>query len=83
MPQVICTLPNAANVISGYKFSPHSEGKISEDLPDDTASRLTSIAGYKLANIESAQVQVVQKPVTEPTIQAEVVEISLARPAKK
>jgi len=69
MPQVICTLPNAANVISGYKFSPHSEGKISEDLPDDTVSRLTSIAGYKLANIESAQVQVV--------------EISLARPAKK
>ena len=47
MPQVICTLPNAADVISGYKFSKHAEGKISEDLPAEVANRLSLIAGYK------------------------------------
>lgn len=85
MPQVICTLPNAAHVISGYTFSDHAKGKISEELPFDAASRLASIEGYQLVDIESAQkqAQVVQEPITEPAIQAEVVENTLAKPAKK
>ena len=85
MPQVICTLPNAAYVISGYKFSDHAEGKISEELPADVANRLASIDGYKFTDSKSTQkpVQAVQKPITEPAIRAEIVEISLVQPAKK
>jgi len=85
MPQVICTLPNAAHVIGGYKFSDHVKGKISEELPFDVANRLASIQGYQLVDIESAQkqAQIVQKPISEPAIHAEVVEISSAKSAKK
>lgn len=85
MPQVICTLPNAAHVIGGYTFSDHAKGKISEELPFDVASRLAAIEGYQLVDIESAQKQAqdVQEPITEPAIQAEVVENTLAKPAKK
>jgi len=83
MPQVICTLPNAADVISGYKFLQHPEGKISEDLPVDVANRISSIAGYKLADSKATpkQSQVAQKPSVDDVIHAD--EVTSAQPAKK
>ena len=85
MPQVICTLPNAADVISGYKFSKHAEGKISEDLPAEVANRLSLIAGYKLvdAKIVKKQPQSAQKPAVDDIIHADANEIPAAQPAKK
>lgn len=50
MVQVICTLPNASEEISGVKFSAHDEGMISEDITQDVADGFLEISnGYKLA----------------------------------
>lgn len=49
MPRVICDLPNASLEISGIKFSPLDEGGlISEEISEEQAKRLASIAGYSL-----------------------------------
>lgn len=57
MPKVICTLENAADEISGYKFTalPDGAGKISEDLPEDVAAVFLSITGYKAEVAEAAK----------------------------
>ncbi|ATI15637.1 hypothetical protein [Bordetella phage vB_BbrM_PHB04] len=48
MPKVICTLPNASELISGVKFEPHERGVISEDISDDLAETFLAIRGYEL-----------------------------------
>ncbi len=49
MPQVLCTLPNAAEEISGFKFTPVEGGVLSEEIGDETAlSIFLSIPGYSL-----------------------------------
>ena len=53
MVQVICTLPNASEEISGVKFCPHDEGMISEDITQEVADGFLLIPhGYKLAGAE-------------------------------
>lgn len=50
MVQVICTLPNASDEISGVKFSAHDEGMISEEVSQEVADGFLEISnGYKLA----------------------------------
>lgn len=48
MPKVICTRPNASNLINGVKFEPHERGVISEDISDEKAEAFLSIPGYEL-----------------------------------
>ena len=67
MPQVICTLPNAANKINGYVFENHADGKISQDLPVEVADRFLKITGYKLADTKAQEPDEPPKaPVTPP-----------------
>lgn len=46
MPKVICTLPNAAEEISGVKFAPGAAGHISEEISEEQAAVFLSIPGY-------------------------------------
>lgn len=49
MAQVICTLPNASELISGVKFSKNGKvGMISEEVTDDEAAEFAKISGYKI-----------------------------------
>lgn len=48
MPRVICTLENASEEISGWRFTADRGQMVSEDLPDDVAARFASIPGYRL-----------------------------------
>lgn len=50
MVQVICTLPNASEEISGVKFSKHEDAMISEEITQEVADGFLEISsGYKLA----------------------------------
>lgn len=60
MPKVLCTLPNAADEISGIKFSAHEKGMLSEEISDEQAKRLASIPGYMLVGAAP------QKPASNP-----------------
>lgn len=46
MATVLCTLPNAAELINGVRFTPSPLGMISEDIPEEAAARFASIPGY-------------------------------------
>jgi hypothetical protein len=46
MAKVICTLPNASELISGVKFVAHELGVISEEIADDVAAGFAAIKGY-------------------------------------
>lgn len=48
MSKVICTLPNASELINGVKFEPHERGVISEDISDEQAEAFLAIPGYEL-----------------------------------
>lgn len=49
--KVICTLENAADTISGVKFTAREDGgKISEEISAEKAEAFTSIPGYELAD---------------------------------
>lgn len=50
MAKVICTLPNASNLINGVKFVEHELGMISEEIEDEVAGAFAAIKGYVLAN---------------------------------
>lgn len=55
MPQVICTLENASELINGVKFSPREDGAmVSEEISEDVAALFASIPGYELVK-EAAQ----------------------------
>ena len=54
MPKVLCTLPNASELISGVAFVSHANGMLSEEVSDEVAARFTSIAGYELVGALSA-----------------------------
>lgn len=47
--KVICTLPNASELISGVRFVSHAEGMISEEISDEVGARFLRISGYKAA----------------------------------
>lgn len=48
MPKVICTRPNASNVIDGVDFEPHELGVISVEIDDEKAQSFLRIPGYQL-----------------------------------
>lgn len=50
MAQVLCTLPNASEEISGVKFVSHAKGMLSEEISDDVAADFASIPGYELVS---------------------------------
>lgn len=52
MAKVICSLPNASELINGVKFFEHEAGVISEEISDEVAAAFASIKGYVL---EAAQ----------------------------
>lgn len=55
MAKVICTLPNASNLISGVKFIEHKLGMISEEVEDDVAQAFVKIEGYVLHSKSAAK----------------------------
>ncbi|MEX3764471.1 hypothetical protein [Paraburkholderia phenoliruptrix] len=55
MAKVICTLPNASELISGVKFVTHKLGMISEEIEDDVAEIFLSIKGYVLHGKNAAK----------------------------
>lgn len=64
MAKVLCTLPNASELISGVKFAPHaSGGMLSEDITDAQAEDFASIPGYELVGAPKA-------PATDPVADA-------------
>lgn len=53
--KVICTLPNASNLISGVQFFPHpdkSGAMVSEDISEERAAEFASINGYALVGVK-------------------------------
>jgi len=48
MPKVLCTLPNASELINGVKFTAHDKGMLSEEITEDQAEDFASIPGYEL-----------------------------------
>lgn len=46
--KVLCTLPNASELINGIRFAPTEDGMLSEDVPEDVAERLGTIDGYQI-----------------------------------
>lgn len=60
--KVICTLPNASELISGVKFKYVPDvGMVSEEIDDDTAEIFLSIAGYEPADEDELTKPVVVK----------------------
>ena len=57
MAQVICTLPNASEEISGVAFTAHESGMISAEISDELAADFASINGYQLVGDEVAPVR--------------------------
>ena len=57
MAQVICTLPNASEEISGVAFTAHESGMISAEISDELAADFASIRGYQLVGDEAAPVR--------------------------
>lgn len=57
MPKVICTHPNASNLIDGVNFSAHPRGVISEDISEEQAKRFASIPGYEVDGQELADLR--------------------------
>lgn len=47
MAKVLCTLPNAAELISGIRFSKHVKGMLSEDITDEQADAFVQVTGYE------------------------------------
>jgi hypothetical protein len=48
MPKVLCTLPNASDLISGVKFVTHAAGMLSEEISDEVADGFIAVPGYEL-----------------------------------
>lgn len=48
MTKVLCTLPNASELISGVAFVKHANGMLSEDISDEAAAAFLEIPGYEL-----------------------------------
>jgi hypothetical protein len=46
MVQVVCTRPNAAEEISGVKFTKHDQGMLSEEISDEQAAHFLAVPGY-------------------------------------
>ena len=49
MARVVCSLPNAAPLINGVKFTPDRGQMISDEVSDEVAAAFAAIPGYDLA----------------------------------
>ena len=58
MAKVLCTLPNASNLINGVRFASVPDGMLSEEISDDVAANFASIPGYVLTNKKGVPVPV-------------------------
>lgn len=54
MPKVLCTLPNASELINGIAFEATDQGMLSVTIDDDTAAQFSGIAGYTLVDDDVA-----------------------------
>lgn len=54
MSKVICSLPNAAELINGVKFIEHKLGMISEEISEEVAALFAKIPGYQVQVKEAA-----------------------------
>lgn len=51
MQRVICTRPNASNLINGVVFEPHENGVISVEISEEQAQNFLRVPGYYLADV--------------------------------
>ena len=72
MAKVICSLPNASELINGVKFVTHRLGMISEEVEDAVAAAFSAIPGYAVAGKKGSAVDSVA-PVSDeaPKVPAE------------
>ena len=56
MAQVICTLPNASELINGVAFKAVDGGMLSEEISTDQAAAFCGIGGYSLFEPKAAAV---------------------------
>lgn len=54
MAKVICTLPNASNLINGVEFGDHEQGKISVEVDDAVANSFAKINGYVIEGVDTS-----------------------------
>lgn len=66
MAKVICTLPNAADLINGVVFTPCPDGMISEDITDEQAENFASIPGYQLVASAAGPAVETEAPIASP-----------------
>lgn len=56
MSFVICTLPNASDLINGIEFEEHKDGKISKAaVPAEVAEVFAQIEGYRVVDAKGAK----------------------------
>ena len=80
--RVLCTLPNAAEVISGIAFTKTDGGMLSEPVDAAVAAHFASIPGYvQVYQVESELGQ--PGGIPEPEIQAEAVDEPTERQAEE
>lgn len=46
--KILCTLPNASDVINGVRFVEHKLGMLSEEVAEEVGKLFASIPGYKV-----------------------------------
>ena len=51
MKKVVCTLPNASELINGVKFAEEDGVMVSVEVEDDVAEQFASIPGYELRDV--------------------------------
>src|SRR5690606_21408172 len=69
--KVICTLPNASELISGVRFVSHAEGMISEEISEEVAARFLCIPGYKPAPAKSLRSSASSSQQATPSVPSE------------
>lgn len=47
--RVLCTLPNAGDLISGVRFEPGPAGMVSEPVTSDVAAQFLRVDGYRVS----------------------------------
>lgn len=62
MARVLCTLPNASDLINGVRFASTPNGMLSARMTEERAAEFAMIRGYVLVDDDGAPV----KPAPEP-----------------
>lgn len=62
MARIICSLPNASDIINGVRFTADRGQMVSDEISDAQAEAFAAIPGYQLVSIELAPAKQDQAP---------------------